>query len=205
MTSTKPLLLFSSGLATSLLLTAAVVWGTGDAGLTQRWLAGAEQRALTGRSTPADRRGLRLLYQGLLLGGRLVYPQAAEFMHHYLQGSGDTVRFDTQPLLRHPEVRQALRQRKPGITFRHQPAGASPFFVVSRTDWPLYYAFELLYIIHTTSKLAFYDNYFFQPLARRSYTRFRLGKIRLRLNDGLIHVAYPRARAFVAYGEVAQR
>lgn len=192
-------------LATSIVLVAVAVWGTGDWGLTQRWLTGAEQRALAGRSTAADRLGLRLLYQGLLVGGGVAYPQAAGLMRHYLQGSGDTLRFDPQPLLRHPEVQQALRQHRPGITFRHQAAGASPFYVVRRTDWPLYYAFDLLYIGHTANKLYFYDNYFFQPLARRSYTRFRLGKISLRLNDGLIRVAYPGARAFVAYGEVAQR
>ncbi|RYY13016.1 MAG: hypothetical protein EOO36_16545, partial [Cytophagaceae bacterium] len=51
------------------------------------------------------------------------------------RSSGDTLRFDARPLLRHPEVQRALRQRKPGITFRHQNVGASPFYVVRKTDW----------------------------------------------------------------------
>lgn len=192
-------------LAASGLLAGVVVWGTGDFGLTQHWLAGVERRALAGRSTPADRWGLRVLYRGLQLGGQLAYPQAAGLLGHYLRGTGDTLRFDARPLLRHPEVQEALRQHRPGITFRHHAAGSSPFYVATKTDWPLYYAFDLLYIKYLPSGVVFYDNYFFQPVARRSYARFGLGKVQLRLNDGLIHVAYPEARPFVAYGPAAGR
>ena len=200
----KPLRFLGFGLALVALLGALAVWGTGDFGLTQRWLNGVERRALAGRSPPADHLGLRLLYDGLWLGGKVAYPQAAQLLGHYRAGSGDTLRFDARPLLRHPEVRRALRQGKPGITFRHQTqaAGASPFYVVKKTDWPLYYAFDLLYIRQRGDKVIFYDNYFFQPLVRRSYARFRVGKIGVRLNDGLIPVAYPQARAFVAYSQV---
>jgi hypothetical protein len=191
------------GLATCLLLLVFVLGGLGDGGLTQRLLNGAERRALAGRSTWADQLGLRLLYGGLQLGGRLAYPQAAHLLAYYCTGRGDTLRFDARPLLRRPDVQAALRQHRPGITFRHRAAGTSPFYVVVKTDWPLYYAFDLLYIRYTAQGVVFYDNYFFQPLARRSYTPFRLGKVRLRLNDGLIRVAYPEARAFVAYSRVA--
>ncbi len=197
----KPLRFLGFGLLLLLLAGALAVWGTGDFGLTQRWLNGVERRALAGRSTPADHLGLRLLYDGLWLGGRVAYPQAAELLGHYRAGSGDTLRFAAGPLLQHPEVRRALRQGRPGITFRHQAAGASPFYVVRKTDWPLYYAFDLLYIRQCGGKVFFYDNYFFQPVARRSYARFRVGKIGVRLNDGLIRVAYPQARAFVACSE----
>ena len=197
----KPLRCLGFGLALLLLAGALAVWGTGDFGLTQRWLNGVERRALAGRSTAADHFGLRLLYDGLWLGGRVAYPQAAQLLGHYRAGSGDTLRFDARPLLRHPEVRQALRQGKPGITFRHQNGGTSPFYVVSKTDWPLYYAFDLLYIRQRGGQVIFYDNYFFQPVARRSYARFRVGKIGVRLNDGLIRVAYPQARSFVAYSQ----
>lgn len=188
------------GLAGGLLLAAVVVWGTGDFGLVQRWLSGAERRALAGRPTLADQWGLRVLYRSAQLAGQLAYPQAAGLLGHYLAGTGDTLRLDTAPLLRHPEVQRALRQHRPGITFRHQAAGGSPFYIVARTDWPLFYAFDLLYIKYLPTGVALYDNYFFQPLARRSYTRFRLGKVRVKLNDGLIRVAYPEARAFVVYG-----
>ncbi|HET9503541.1 MAG TPA: hypothetical protein VFO93_08365 [Hymenobacter sp.] len=197
----KPLRYCAFGLTLTLLAAALAVWGTGDFGLTQRWLNGAERRALAGRSTRADRLGLRLFYDGLWLGGKVAYPQAAELLGHYRAGSGDTLRFAAGSLLRHPEVRRALRQGRPGITFRQQAAGASPFYVVCKTDWPLYYAFDLLYIRQRDGKVVFYDNYFFQPVARRSYARFRVGKIGVRLNDGLIRVAYPQARAFVACSE----
>lgn len=197
----NPLRYCAFGLSLLLLTAAVAVWGTGDFGLTQRWLDGVERRALAGRSTTTDHLGLHLLYDGLWLGGKVAYPQAAELLGHYRAGSGDTLRFAAGPLQRHPEVRLALRQGRPGITFRHQAAGASPFYVVSKTDWPLYYAFDLLYIRQRGGKVVFYDNYFFQPVARRSYARFRVGKVGVRLNDGLIRVAYPRARAFVACSE----
>jgi hypothetical protein len=191
------------GLAACLVVLALAIGVCGDGGLTQHLLNGAERRALASRSTWADQLGLRLLYGGLQLGGRVAYPQAAHLLDYYCTGWGDTLRFDARPLLRRPDVQQALREHRPGITFRHRAAGASPFYVVAKTDWPLYYAFDLLYIRYPARGVVFYDNYFFQPLARRSYTPFRLGKVRLRLNDGLIRVAYPKARAFVAYGRVA--
>ena len=186
------------GLAICLAALTLVVGGLGDGGLAQHLLNGVERRALAGRSTWADQLGLRLLYGSLQLGGRVAYPQAAQLLAYYCAGKGDTLHFDARPLLRRPDVQQALRQRRPGITFRHRAASKSPFYVVARTDWPLYYAFDLLYIRYSARGVELYDNYFFQPLARRSYTPFRLGKVRLRLNDGLIRVAYPGARAFVA-------
>ncbi|MGI4872823.1 MAG: hypothetical protein ACRYFX_16820 [Janthinobacterium lividum] len=187
-------------LALGLLLAALVLGVTGDFGLTQHWLNGVEQRALASRSTLSDRLGLRLLYGGGQLAGRMAYPQAAGLLHHYLQGSGDTLRFDARPLLQNPDVQQALRQHKPGITFRHQSSAHNPFYVVPKTNWPLYYAFDLLYIKQEKGQVVFYDKYFFQPIARRSRTRFQLGKVSFLLNDGLLNVAYPQARAFVVVG-----
>jgi hypothetical protein len=191
-----------AGGAVAVLAGTGVLYAVGDFGLTQRMLNDIESRALARRSTRTDQYSLRLLYGTLQLGGRVVYPQAAELLGHYCDGRGDTLRFDAQPLLRHPEVQQALRLRKPGITFRHQPA-AGPFYTARRTDWSLYYAFDLLYIRQTPGTVVFYDNYFFQPLARRSYTRFNFGRLHCKLNDGLIRVAYPQAKPFIAYSKTS--
>ena len=189
------------GLLAAALTSGGLLFAVGDFGLGQRILDGVERRALAERSTRADRWGLRLFYSTLQLGGRVVYPQAAKLLAHYCAGQGDTLRFDARPLLRHPEVQQALRWRKPGITFRHQ-AKAGPFYVARRTDWSLYYTFDLLHIRWVPGGVVFQDNYFFQPLARRSYTRFRFGQFHCRLNDGLVRVAYPQARSFVVRSEV---
>ena len=186
----------------SLLAGALVIGVTGDFGLTQYLLNGAERRALAGSSTRADKLALRLVYWAVRVGGRQRYPLAAQLLTYYCQGRGDTLRFDARPLLQHPDVQQALQQHRPGITFRHQSA-AGPFYVVRRTDWPLYYAFDLLYIRQSPGWVVFYDHYFFQPVRRRSRTRFQFGRVGFWLNDGLIHVAYPQARPFVAYGQVA--
>ncbi|MDO7846903.1 hypothetical protein Q5H92_11085 [Hymenobacter sp. M29] len=181
---------------------AGTLFAVGDFGLMQHVLNGVERRALASQSTRTDQYGLRLLYGTLQLGGRVVYPQAAQLLDYYCDGHGDTLRFDARPLLRHPEVQQALRLRKPGITFRHQ-ASAGPFYIARRTDWALYYAFDLLYIRRTPGAVVFYDNYFFQPLSRRSYTQFNFGRLHCKLNDGLIRVAYPKAKAFIAYSKVS--
>ncbi|MBO2011406.1 hypothetical protein [Hymenobacter negativus] len=191
-----------AGLMMTVLVTGGVLFVVGDFGIVQRLLNGVESRAIMGRSTRADRWGLQLLYSILQLGGRVAYPRAAEMLDYYCAGLGDTLRFDAQPLLRHPEVKQALRLHKPGITFRHQ-ASAGPFYIVQHTDWDLYYAFDLLYIRWEPSGVVFHDNYFFQPLARHSYTRFHFGRMRCKLNDGLIRVAYPKAKAFIAYSKVS--
>ncbi len=190
------------GLLMVVLAGGAALFAVGDFGLIQHVLNGVEKRALAGRSTRLDRYGLRLVYGTLQLGGRVVYPQAAHLLDYYCAGAGDTLRFDARPLLQHPEVQQALRLNKPGITFRHQTS-AGPFYIARRTDWGLYYAFDLLYIHREPGTVAFYDNYFFQPVARRSYTRFHFGRLHCRLNDGLIRIAYPQAQPFIAYGEVA--
>jgi hypothetical protein len=186
-----------------LLVSGGMLAVVGDFGLMQRVLNGVESRALAGHSPRADRWGLQLLYTTLRLGGRVVYPQAAELLSYYCTGQGDTLHIDAAYLLQHPEVQRALRLHKPGITFRHQ-AAAGPFYVARRTDWALYYAFDLLYIRQVPGGVVFYDNYFFQPVARRSYTRFSLGRIQGKLNDGLIHVAYPKAKPFIVYGKVAR-
>ncbi|WP_223847097.1 hypothetical protein [Hymenobacter montanus] len=187
--------------AAATMISGGVLFAVGDFGLTQRVLNGVERRALAGESTRADKLGLRLLYSALQLGGRLVYPQAAEMLSYYCAGRGDTLRFDARSLVQHPDVRQALRLHKPGITFRNQ-VSAGPFYVASRTDWERYYAFDLLYIRQVPGGVVFHDNYSFQPLARRSYTRFRFGRLQCKLNDGLIRVAYPEAKSFIVYGKV---
>ncbi len=116
-----------------------VVGAVGDFGFTQRVFNGIEHRALQHQTTRLDRWGLQVFYAALRLSGRVLYPQAARLLTYYCEGRGDTLRIETRPLLRHPEVQQALRLHKPGITFRHQRS-ASPFYVARHTDWELYYA-----------------------------------------------------------------
>lgn len=189
----------AAGLGLALL----VVFVTGDAGLTQYLLNGIEARALAGRSTLPDKLLLKGVYRSMLLAGGLRYPQATEFLRYYVGGRGDTLRFDARPLLQHPEVQAALRGRKQAITFRHQPPPRPSYHAVRRTDWDRFYAFDLLFIRRRPGRVEFYDQYYFQPLARRSRTPFRLGRIQFKLNDGLIHVAYPEARKFTSYGAAA--
>ncbi|UOR05583.1 hypothetical protein MUN82_00440 [Hymenobacter aerilatus] len=178
-----------------------VVFITGDAGVTQYLLNSVEARALTKRTTTFDRLALKTLYRLLLLGGQLQYPRATQFLAHYCRGQGDTLYFDAQQLLQNADVQKAVQQRKKAITFRRQPQRNPSHYVVSRTNWDLYYTFDLLFIKRQHDRIIFFDQYYFQPITRRSRTPFQVGKIHCHLNDGLIHVAYPEARMFVAYGE----
>lgn len=197
----KALVYLSSICATFIGITLFTVFLTGDAGATQYVLNGIEERALTKCSTLLDRALLKSLYQVMIFAGKVHYPRAAEFLAYYCSGRGDTLRFDAKPLLQNKEVQLALQHHKQAITFRQQTRRNSKHHVVSRTDWDLYYAFDLLFINRKHGRVAFYDQYYFQPLTNKSKTPFRFGKIHFKLNDGLIHVAYPEAKMFTAYGE----
>jgi hypothetical protein len=87
----RPLLrLVGFGLATGLALLTLLIGITGNGGLTQYLLNGAERRARASRPTRADRLGLQL-------GGRVAYPQAAHLLAYYCAGQGDMLRFDAAP------------------------------------------------------------------------------------------------------------
>ncbi|MCB2408637.1 hypothetical protein [Hymenobacter lucidus] len=191
----------AAGSTTLLAALLLVVFVTGDFGATQYLLNRAEARALAHQSTRLDQLGLRALYQAMQLTSLIRYPRAAEYLRYYCSGQGDTLRFDAAPLLGNPQVQLALRQHKQAITFRHQPPTNPRHHVVRHTNLDLYYAFDLLFIKTKPGRVIFYDQYYFQPLARKSRTAFQVGNIRFKLNDGLIHVAYPRAKMFVTYGE----
>ncbi|MBG8553849.1 hypothetical protein [Hymenobacter guriensis] len=179
------------------------IFVTGDFGAAQYILNGIEARALANQSTISDRLVLKALYQVMIISGKWRYPRAGEFLAYYCSGQGDTLHFDAKPLLRHPEMQLALRHHKQAITFRHQPQRNPQHHVVRHTDWDLYYAFDLLFIRQKYGRVSLYDQYYFQPLARKSHTPFHFGKIHFKLNDGLIHVAYPAAKMFTTYGEAA--
>ncbi len=133
--------------------------------------------------------------------GAVRFPLAASLLEHYCAGSADTLRFDAAPLMRDAAVQSALRANKRGIVFKKQPAQNPDYYVVGKTNLAFYYAFDLLRIKMCRKGVAFYDDYYFQPLAGNVRPLFQFGKIKVRLNDGLIKVAYPDAKPFVAYGE----
>ena len=202
MSRARKLLRTTAGLGAAFLFAALIaVFGTGDFGLTQYVLNGMEARALKQESSVLDKLALKGAYQTILLSSSDRYPLAAEMLRHYCAGSGDTLFFDAQTLLRNPEVQTALRTRKRAIAFRAQQVKNEEYYAVTKTDWPLYYAFDLLFIKTKPGKIIFYDDYSFQLVKRKSRTPFQVGKVKFRLNDGLIHVAYPTAKAFVAYAE----
>lgn len=200
----KKLKVVGGGALVLLLAGGLVVFGTGDLGATQFLLTRMENRALHHNMSFLDRWLLKGAYQGMRIYGSNRYPQATELLRHYCEGTGDTLFLDAKQLLANPEVQAAVASHKKAITFRAQPTSkASSYYAVRHTNWPLYYAFDLLFIKRKPGKVAFYDAYDFLPLERRSYTPFRFGKIAFRLNDGLVRVAYPHAKAFIAYGETA--
>jgi hypothetical protein len=200
----KKLFVYSiAGAAIFLAVNLLVLFATGDAGITQYCLNGVESRALAKRTTLFDRLALKTLYRSMMFAGQFRYPQATKFLTYYCNGRGDTLHFDAQPLLRNPEIQLALQHQKQAITFRQQPRRNFRHHIVRHTDWDLYYAFDVLFIRKKADRVAFYDQYYFQSLARKSRTPFHLGKLHFKLNDGLIHVAFPEAKMFTAYGETA--
>lgn len=178
-----------------------IVFVTGDGGYTQKTLQGIEERALIGEETWRDRLFLKSMYQGMVYTGSWKYPHASKFLHHYCQRGGDTLFFDAQFLLKNPDVIKALESHKTSIIFRPHHLKRPNRHIVTHTYWDLYYAFDLLQIRQKGNHVLFYDNYFFHKIQAKSYTPFKLGRIKFELNDGLIHVAYPQAKSFISYGK----
>jgi hypothetical protein len=179
-----------------------VVFGTGDGGCTQSTIESIEKRAFEQKSTWTDKVLLQGLYQGMVYVGYWKYPNASRFLHHYCQNEGDTLFFKADFLLQNAEVQTALQNNKNAIVFRPTHRTWESLHVSKYTHWDLFYTFDLLFIKRVGKKVIFQDHYFFRPLHKRSYTPFKVGKIRFSLNDGLIHVAYPRAKSYISYGEV---
>lgn len=179
-----------------------VVFGTGDAGCTQNIVQNIEKRAFEEKNTWTDRLFLQGLYRGMVYVGYWKYPNASRFLHHYCHSKGDTLFFEADFLLQNAEVQKALQNNKNAIVFRPTHRTWESLHVSKYTHWDLFYTFDLLFIKRVGEKVIFQDHYFFRPLQKRSYTPFKVGKIRFSLNDGLIHVAYPEAKSYISYGEV---
>ncbi|RZK21282.1 MAG: hypothetical protein EOO43_10680 [Flavobacterium sp.] len=190
------------GLVATIAFLLMVIFVTGDLGLTNYLISAAEVRAFKNKNTAADKIGLRLLYNGMIISSRFQLPLASKCLNHYCYNNGDTLYFDPKPLLVNKEVQKAILSRKKGIVFKSGPEVNKNFHFVKTTDKDLYFAFDVLHIRQTKHKIIFYDTYYFQPLERRTRPLFEIGKIKFRLNDGLIKVAYPEAKPFVAYAEV---
>ena len=191
-----------TGLASIIIFLLTIVFITGDFGLTNYLISSAEARAFKNDNTFIDKIGLRLLYNGMIISSRLQYPQASKFLYHYCYNNGDTLFFDPKPLMKSEEVQQALKSGKKGIVFKSGPEVNKNFHFVKNTNEDLYFAFDVLHIRQTKNKIVLYDNYYFQPLNKRTKPLFEIGKIKFRLNDGLTKVAFPNAKPFVAYAEV---
>jgi hypothetical protein len=187
-------------LLTCMLGVLLVVFGTGDGGCTQKMLEGIEKRAFAQQSTWTDKLFLKGLYQSMVYVGYWKYPIAARFLHHYCHAKGDTLFFNPDFLLKNIEVQQAIQDNKNAIVFRPTHRTWASLHVAKYTQGDLFYAFDLLSIKKKGSEIVFYDTYIFRQLQKRSYTPFKVGKVRFSLNDGLIHVAYPAAKSYISYG-----
>lgn len=181
--------------------TLLIVFGTGDGGYLQRTIDGIEKRAFEKKNTWTDKLLLKGLYQSMVYVGYWKYPYASHFLHHYCRSEGDTLFFNPDFLLKNTEVQQALKTGKNAIVFRPTHRTWESLHVSKRTYWDLFYTFDLLFIKRVDGKVIFQDHYFFRPLHKRSYTPFRIGKVNLSINDGLIHVAYPKAKSYISYGK----
>lgn len=178
-----------------------IIFGVGDGGLTQSLLNGIEKRALAKQDTWRDRLFLQTIYQSMIYVGYWKYPYASKFLHHYCHQKGDTLFYDANFLLQNKEVQMAIKKEKKIVIFRPITVERPHWHIPKQTYWDLYYTFDLLFMRKEGDKIIFYDNYTFFPLAKKSYTPFKIGRIKFSLNDGLIHIAYPHAKGYISYGQ----
>ncbi|TAE67208.1 MAG: hypothetical protein EAZ85_15280 [Bacteroidetes bacterium] len=179
-----------------------IVFMTGDAQLIQTKLNHIEQRALENKTTDWDRFWLRLLYQNMIFFGQFHYPNASKMLHHYCQQKSDTLFFDAENLYKeNPEVKFAVDNNKTGVIFRPHHIEDIMLHISPVFYWDLYYAFDVLSIKKEGNSVVLYDKYKFNTIETKVYTHFKIGQISLEINDGLIKVAYPKAKGFISYGK----
>jgi hypothetical protein len=143
-------------------------------------------RARRGQATSADRFTLRVVYGGMVAGGRLAYPEAASILGHYLEGRTDDLILSADYFRRSPVVRRALRTKAcgrigpVGLRTNEDPRLAyalNPFFIEVRCE-------------HGQRQIDVWQRIEFAPLDGRGRvnTTFRIGRLALRLDDSLVHV-----------------
>jgi hypothetical protein len=123
----------------------------------------------------------KMQVQTMILGGRIVAPEAAQILDHYTSGNGDTLWLDSSYLQRSPVVIKHAKALKTG-EFRkvgmHQ-----------QEDWRLSYALNPFFIAKTNKGYRIYQHIIFDTTGKVP-TYLNLGLFRIKVKDAVAH-SYP--------------
>ena len=181
-------LCFSLGAVGAGLLLVSPVGRLFDQRLTSHFFA-LNQRRAEHRLRSFERVECYLLYNGIALGGRLLYPEGADVVSHYLHGEGKDLWLSADYIKTSRVVRQRLALLN---------EGESRQFAFSQSADPrLSYVVNPFNLKKKDGKVLLWQRIEFKT-DPTTYTTLDYGAGRFRLPDALIHALHPRAYTLYA-------
>lgn len=129
--------------------------------------------------------------QILILGGKLVSPEASQILDHYCSGNGDTLFLDNSYIKRSPVILREMQGMKEGQIKKIR--------FTQKEDWRLSYALNPFKIKKEGGKFKIYQYIKFDSKGK-DYTDLNLGFTKIRVKDGMVHVY--ECKPYVAYCEI---
>lgn len=153
-------------------------------------MAGINQRLQSRQLTTFDKLQCYVLYHGIIVAGKLPYPEAADILQHYVYGKGENLYLEPDYLKDSPVIAKHLQQMRVGET---RTVGLK-----QQEDWRLSYAVNGFTLKKTKGKAELLQHIVFSRNPR-IYTDLNLYLFTVRIPDGLVHALEPTP--FMVYAE----
>jgi hypothetical protein len=140
--------------------------------------------------TAFDKLESKLLYEGMIVAGKFLYPEGSEILNHYINGDGSDLHIDPRYIQSSPVVVNHLQKMKIGET--------KLIRFTQKDDWRLSYALNPFRLKKERGKALIWQEIEFLK-KKDVYTELNFGIFKLKLQDGLIHALKPKK--FVAKSE----
>ncbi len=140
-------------------------------------------RMLSNEITAFDSIECKLLYEGMIVAGKFLYPEGAEILNHYINGNGSDLNLDPTYIQSSPVVVRHLQKMRIGET--------KVVRFSQREDWRLSYALNPFKLKKEKDRVLLWQEIEFLK-SKHVYTELNFGVFKLKLQDGLIHSLKPK-------------
>lgn len=148
-----------------------------------RHLSDIDNRFEKNQLTYTDRLQCKLIYQSMVLVGKIIYPEASQILQHYLKGNGKDLYLEAGYFKRSPVVLKNLNSMETNeskvVRFHQQE------------DWRLSYSLNPFHLKKGRKKINIYQKIKFRS-EKGVYTNLNLYSIKIRLPERLIHTLKPK-------------
>ncbi len=118
----------------------------------------------------------QVLVVGMILGGKVIAPEASSILQHYCFGSGDTLVLDNSYIKQSPVVKKHLQQMKQGESRKVR--------LKQSEDWRLSYALNPFTITKTDSGVVINQ---FIKFKQQDYTYLNILGHKIKVQDDMVH------------------